>query len=252
MPSRVRAASFSARTGSAIASLLGHVTSLRYGAGRAARKAAVAIALIYPAAAAQADAVVIAALGDSLTAGYGLDEDEGLVPQLQARLEAAGVEAELQNAGVSGDTSAGGLARLGWTLGPDVDALIVELGANDMLRGIDPAEVRANLDGILAQAADAGLPVLLIGFSAPGNYGPDYKAAFDAIYPDLAEARGADLFADYFAPLRAADDGTQAARARLLQGDGLHPTAEGIGLIADALVPQVAALAGRAGADQPG
>ncbi|WP_240722572.1 arylesterase [Poseidonocella sp. HB161398] len=205
-----------------------------------------AIALVFPAFAAHADAVVIAALGDSLTAGYGLEDGQGLVPQLQGWLDAEGVGATLQNAGVSGDTSAGGLARLGWTLGPDVDALIVELGANDMLRGVDPAEVRRNLDAILAQAGEAGLPVLLLGFSAPGNYGPDYQQEFDAIFPELAAAHGADLFPSYFAPLRNADDGSPAARARLMQGDGLHPTAEGVALIVAALGPQVKALAERA------
>ncbi len=192
---------------------------------------------------------MIAALGDSLTAGYGLGDGEGLVPQMQAWLEAEGVEAVVQNAGVSGDTTAGGLARLGWTLGPEVDALIVELGANDMLRGVDPAEVRRNLDGILTRAGEAGLPVLLVGFRSPGNYGPDYQAEFNAVYPELAEAHGADLFPSYFAPLRAEDDGSQAARGRLLQADGLHPTAEGIALIVEALGPQVKALAERAAAE---
>ena len=205
-----------------------------------------AIALVLPGVAARADAVVIAALGDSLTAGYGLPEAEGLVPQLQRWLDAAGVEATMLNAGVSGDTTAGGLARLGWTLTPEVDALMVELGANDMLRGLPPEAARANLNAILTEAQNRGLPVLLVGIKAAGNYGPDYKAAFDAIYPDLARIHGAALVPSFFAPLEALDDGSRAVRARLLQADGLHPTAEGVAAIVEALGPEVAALAERA------
>ncbi len=191
---------------------------------------------------------MIAALGDSLTAGYGLGEYEGLVPRLQNWLTTRGVDAVVLNAGVSGDTTAGGLARLDWTLSPDVGALIVELGANDMLRGVDPAEVRSNLDAILAKAGEAGLPVLLLGFRAPGNYGPDYQAQFDAIFPELAEAHGADLFPSFFGPLRARDDGSQKVRSKYLQEDGLHPTAMGVALIVDELGPQVKALAEKAAA----
>jgi len=186
---------------------------------------------------------VIAMLGDSLTAGYGLPDGQGLVPQLQGWMDRQGIEAHLVNAGVSGDTTAGGLARLDWTLTPDVTALVVELGANDMLRGLPPSEARANLDQILARAADRKLKVLLIGFHAPGNWGPDYKTQFDAIFPDLAAKYHVPLYPDYFAALKSVDDGSAATRAELMQGDGLHPSAKGVGLIVPALGPEVAKLA---------
>lgn len=191
--------------------------------------------------AANAETVTIAALGDSLTAGYGLPPEEGLVPQLEAWLRGAGEDVRLINAGVSGDTTAGGLSRLDWTLTPEVQALIVTLGGNDMLRGVPPSTARANLEAILQGAAQRDLPVLLVAMSAPGNYGPDYKAEFDAIYPDLAQAYGTLLFSDFFAPLRAdADD--PAAVQRLMQPDGIHPGAEAVGLIVAALGPRVREL----------
>ncbi len=193
--------------------------------------------------------ITVVALGDSLTAGYGLAPEEGLVPRLQAWLTAQGADVVVQNAGVSGDTTAGGLSRLDWALGPDADALIVTLGGNDMLRGLPVAEVRANLDAILAKAADRGLPVLLVGMAAPGNYGPDYKAGFDAIYPELAAARGALLAPDFFAGFKAAgaamDD--PASYAGWMQADGIHPNAEGVGLIVDGLGPRVLDLLAKVG-----
>lgn len=185
-------------------------------------------------ASAHAESLTLVALGDSLTAGYGLTGDQGLVPQLQAWLTAAGQDVVVANAGVSGDTTAGGLARLDWSLTPDTDALMVILGGNDMLRGIDPAVSSANLAAILQGAADRHLPVLLVAMSAPGNFGPDYKAAFDAIYPDLAAQFGVDLAADFFAPLKVRGD-----FSALMQGDGIHPNAEGVILIVAALGPQV-------------
>lgn len=186
-----------------------------------------------------AEKVTVAALGDSLTAGYGLPPEHGLVPQLQAWLDAQGAEVRLLNAGVSGDTTAGGLARLDWTLTPEVDALIVTLGGNDLLRGIDPAESRANLEAILRGAQARALPVLLIGLPAPGNFGPDYQRAFNAIYPELAARYGTLLMPDFFAPLTAAGP---AALSRRLQADGLHPNAEGVSLIVESLGPEVLAL----------
>lgn len=192
-----------------------------------------------------AQTVTIAALGDSLTQGYGLAPQDGFVAQLEARLKAQGRDVTLINAGVSGDTSQGGAARVGWTLTPDVDALIVALGANDVLRGVDPAVTRANLDQILQTAGAAGVEVLLMGFAAPGNYGADYKAQFDAIYPDLAQAHGVALADSFFAGFGArADDPAQLAA--LLQPDGLHPNATGVALIVDGLVADVTALADRA------
>jgi acyl-CoA thioesterase-1 len=198
------------------------------------------------AAPAWAEPVTVVALGDSLTAGYGLPDGEGLVPQLQAWLAAAGQEVVIVNAGVSGDTTAGGRARLDWSLTPDTDALIVALGGNDMLRGIDPAEARANLDAILATATARGLPVLLVGLAAPGNYGPDYKAAFDAAYAELAAEHGALLLPDLFAPFRA-EAADPAALARYFQPDGIHPSREGVARIVAALGPQVIALLARIG-----
>jgi acyl-CoA thioesterase-1 len=213
-----------------------------YGARRLARNLLLTLALT--AGVASAEVPEIVALGDSLTAGYGLPEGDGLVPQLQAWLEAQGVEARLVNAGVSGDTTAGGRARLDWSLTPETDALIVTLGGNDMLRGIAPAEARENLDAILAEATERGLPVLLVGVKAAANYGPDYQAAFDAIFPELAAQYGAALVADFFAPLGAASD--PAVLGRLMQADGIHPTAEGVARIVEVLGPEVAALAARA------
>lgn len=189
-----------------------------------------------------ADEVVIAALGDSLTQGYGLPADQGFVPQLEAWLRAAGHDVRLINAGVSGDTTAGGLARIDWTLTEDVQALIVTLGGNDLLRGLPPEAARANLAGILQAAEEAGVAVLLIGMEAPLNYGPDYKAAFDAIYPDLAAEFGTLYAESFLAPITAAPD-----LRVLMQADGIHPNAAGVALIVDALGPEVEALIARVG-----
>lgn len=188
-----------------------------------------------------ADEVVIAALGDSLTQGYGLPSDQGFVPQLEAWLLARGHAVRLINAGVSGDTTAGGLARVGWTLTDDVDGLIVTLGGNDLLRGLPPEAARANLSGILQAAEGAGVAVLLVGMQAPLNYGPVYQAAFDAIYPDLAAEFGTIYAESFLAPVVAAPD----MRA-LMQGDGIHPNAEGVALIVEALGPQVETLIAQA------
>ncbi|WPZ29098.1 arylesterase [Sulfitobacter sp. OXR-159] len=200
--------------------------------------------------AAQAEEVVIAALGDSLTQGYGLPAEEGFVPQLQAWLDAEGVEAKIVNAGVSGDTTAGGRARVDWTLTPEVDAMIVTLGGNDMLRGLDPAQARGNIDDILAAAKRAEVEVLLVGMSAPGNYGAGYKAEFEALYPDLAEAHGTQFYPDFFTGLLAEEKGAASARSetiqRYFQGDGIHPNAEGVALIVEDIGPAVAKLAAQA------
>jgi acyl-CoA thioesterase I len=182
--------------------------------------------------------VTIAALGDSLTAGYGLPSEDGLVPQLQAWLRAKGQDVTVLNAGVSGDTTAGGLSRLDWTLTPEVKALIVTLGGNDMLRGLAPAEARRNLGEILKRATARGLPVLLVGLATPRNYGPDYKAEFDAIYPDLAKKYGTVLDRNLFAPL-VANGADPATVAPYFQGDGIHPNKRGVALIVEALGPDV-------------
>ena len=183
--------------------------------------------------------VTIAVLGDSLTQGYGLVDGQGFVPQLQAWLDAKGADAKLINAGVSGDTTAGGLARVAWTLTPDVDAMIVALGGNDLLRGIAPEVARANVEGILTAARDANVDVLLVGMQAPGNYGPDYKQVFDALYPDLARAYGTLFLESFFAGLPTRDPAQLGA---YLQADGIHPNATGVALIVDGFGPKVLEL----------
>ncbi len=188
--------------------------------------------------------MTIAALGDSLTHGYGLPPEEGFTVRLEEWLNARGADVVIVNAGVSGDTTAGGKARLDWTLTPEIDAVIVELGANDMLRGFDPALTRANLDAILEGVAARGLPALLAGIRAPSNYGPDFKRDFDAIYPDLAAKHDALLYPDFFAGLDAEAD-IEAAR-KLMQSDGIHPNAEGVDRIVADIGPLVAELARRA------
>ncbi len=188
-----------------------------------------------------ASTMTVAALGDSLTQGYGLPPEEGFVPQLQRWLDIDGTDAVIVNAGVSGDTTQGGLARIAWTLTEDTDALIVALGANDMLRGIKPSVTRRNLEGILRIAGDADIPVLLVGFTASGNYGPEYKARFDAIFPDLASEFGILFIERFFAPIAGAQDGG-LPRMDLLQADGLHPNREGVALVVDRLGPKVVEL----------
>ena len=139
---------------------------------------------------------------------------------------------------------------MGWALGPEADGVIVTLGGNDLLRGIDPAASKANLDGILKEAAARKLPVLLVAMKAPGNFGPEYKAAFDAMYGELAGTYGALLAEDFFAGLRAAgaDPSDPASLATFMQADGLHPNPEGVKLIVEGLGPKVEELLGRIGA----
>ncbi len=188
-----------------------------------------------------AETMTIVALGDSLTAGYGLPAEQGLVPQLQAFLTAKGADATIVNAGVSGDTTAGGLSRLDWSLTPETDALMVTLGGNDMLRGLPPEQARANLTAIMEGAKAKGLPVLLVGMRAPGNYGADYKTSFDAIYPDLATQYAALLYPGFFDALTNGN-ADPAAAAAFMQADGIHPTAEGVALIVQGLGPKVLEL----------
>lgn len=195
-----------------------------------------AIVLVFWAGMSWAQEVKIAALGDSLTQGYGLPAEDGFVPQLEAWLVEQGQDVTVINAGVSGDTTTGGLSRVAWTLTPDVDAMIVALGGNDLLRGIDPAVSRASLDGILQAARDAGVPVLLIGMEAPGNYGPEYKATFDAMYPELAAEYGVLYLDSFFAGL--GGPGIDPVEARpFMQADGIHPNATGVVRIVEAIGP---------------
>ena len=211
---------------------------LTYGAARPLGKVVAAfLCLVSPVMA--AEPVTVLALGDSLTQGYGLPEQDGLVPQMRKWLEDQGVEAELINAGVSGDTTAGGAARVEWSLTPEVDAMIVTLGGNDLLRGIDPAVSRRNLESILRIAQTNEVEVLLVGLSAPGNYGAEYKSSFDAIYPELSEAYGAFYAPDFFAGLGSGDP---AALQQWFQADGIHPNAEGVARIVEGLGPHLRAL----------
>ena len=204
------------------------------------------MAIVLTAGVAQAEETTVAALGDSLTAGYGLATADGFVPQMQAWLDAAGLDARVVNAGVSGDTTAGGLSRTDWTLTDDVDAMIVALGGNDYLRGMDPAVSRANLAGILDKARARDVDVLLVGLVAGGNYGPDYKQSFDAMYPELAAEYDADFYPRWFAGILA-ETGSEGDIAAYMQRDGIHPNAEGVRLIVDAMGPAVAALVTDAG-----
>jgi acyl-CoA thioesterase I len=193
--------------------------------------------------AAQADEVVIAALGDSLTQGYGLPVEQGFVPQLQAWLTSQGADVRLINAGVSGDTTAGGRARVDWTLTPDVDGMIVALGGNDVLRGLPPEQARSNLSGILQTAQTADVEVLLIGMQAPGNYGADYKTDFEAIYPDLAEEYHSLYLNSFFAGLSAGGEPVDPKALRdLFQADGIHPNAAGVKKVVARIGPEVLAL----------
>jgi acyl-CoA thioesterase-1 len=182
-------------------------------------------------ASAEAAPVKILALGDSLTAGFGLPPGQGFVPQLQKALKDSGIDAEVQDGGVSGDTTAGGLARLDWALAENPKVVIVELGANDALRGLDPAQARSNLSAILAKLTAQHRGVILAGMLAPPNLGSDYGAAFNAIYPDLARQYGVVLYPFFL-------DGV-AANPALNQPDGLHPTAAGVAIIVKRLLPSL-------------
>jgi acyl-CoA thioesterase-1 len=186
-----------------------------------------------------AEALTVAALGDSLTAGYGLPVEDGLVPNLEAWLEEAGLDVDVINAGVSGDTTAGGLSRVGWTLTPDVDGMIIALGGNDFLRGIDPANSRENLRGILEAAKEAEVEVFLVGILSTANFGADFQSEFNGMYVDLAAEFEVPLERNFFAGL--IDGGTPVQiLERYMQADGIHPNAQGVDAIVADLGPQVA------------
>ena len=174
----------------------------------------------------------ILALGDSLTAGFNLDHRAAFPVQLEAALRDKGYDVKVENAGVSGDTTAGGLARLDWALGGSVpDITILELGANDALRGIPPDEAKANLTRIVEGLEAAGSRILLAGMWAPPNMGRDYAEAFNAIYPDLAADHDLPLYPFFL-------DGV-ITRPELLQNDGMHPTADGVTEIVKRILPMV-------------
>jgi acyl-CoA thioesterase I len=190
--------------------------------------------LLSGAAAPASERPLVLAFGDSLTAGYGLDAGLGFAPQLQATLRRHGIAAEVADGGVSGDTSEAGKARLGWTidgLARKPDLVIVELGANDMLRGLDPGLTRANLDAILAELDRRQIPVLLAGMRAAPNLDPAYVTRFEAIYPELARKHGAALHPFFMEGV--------AGQQGLIQQDGMHPTFEGVKRIVTGITPAV-------------
>ena len=175
-------------------------------------------------------------LGDSLSAGLGLSATAAFPDQLKKSLETKGIAVDMINAGVSGDTASGGRDRLDWSVPEGTEAVIVELGANDALRGIDPAVTRAALADILTRLKARNIAVLLCGMLAPPNYGSDYAARFNAIYPDLATSFGVPLYPFFLEGV--------AAQAKLNQADGIHPTAEGVDVIVRNILPRVEALLG--------
>jgi acyl-CoA thioesterase I len=181
--------------------------------------------------------VKILALGTSLTQGYGLPPGTEFSVQLQAALKRAGIDAVVTNAGVSGDTSAGGLARLDWSLAARPDVAIIELGSNDMLRGLPPEQTEKNLRAILTRLKAAKVKVLLTGMKAQRNLGPEYVKAFDAIYPRLAKQQGV-LFYPFIL------DGV-ALNSKLNQADGMHPNPDGVKVIVARILPLVKTLVGR-------
>jgi acyl-CoA thioesterase-1 len=175
-------------------------------------------------------------LGDSLSAGLGLSASAAFPARLQKSLKSRGIAVDMINAGVSGDTSSGGRDRLDWSVPEGTEAVILELGANDALRGTDPAVTRAALTDILTRLKARGVAVLLCGMLAPPNYGSDYSARFNAIYPDLAKSFGVPLYPFFLAGV--------ATDASLNQADGLHPTAEGVDVIVKNILPTVEAFLG--------
>ncbi len=213
------------------------VLNAQYGAFLRLSNAALALAVMLvtallvtlPALAAQP--IRLLAFGDSLTAGYNLPPDAAFPVQLEKALRAKGLDISVINAGVSGDTTAAALARIDWALADKPTHALVELGANDMLRGLPPEQARANLDAILARLKQAGIPVLLAGMQAAPNLGADYGRRFNTIYPDLAAKHGAAFYPFFL-------DGV-AADARLNLGDGMHPNREGVGVIVQRILPQI-------------
>jgi acyl-CoA thioesterase-1 len=192
------------------------------------------LALVAGAAHAQtlkAKAPVITMLGDSLTAGYGLKAGDAIPAQLQIELKRLGVDAAVRAAGVSGDTSADGLARANFSVKADSDLCIVALGGNDLLQGVDPKVTKANLDAILAKLKARHIPVLLVGLKAPPAMGAGYAHDFDAVVPDLAKARGVAVYPDLL--------GKVALDRSLNQGDGVHPNVQGVKIVVKGLAPQV-------------
>jgi len=177
-------------------------------------------------------------LGDSITHGFGLPEDEGLINQLSNWFSNNDITVDFINGGVSGDTTAGGLERLSWSLTEDISAVVVALGSNDVLRGFPPEITKENLSAIIDIAQSNKLPVLLIGTYAPGNYGQEYKSDFDAIFIDLAEEKNIAYIDSYLKPLL--DEVSKGKDVmHLLQADGLHPNLNGVQVIVEYIFPQL-------------
>jgi acyl-CoA thioesterase I len=200
--------------------------------------AAIALAFLFASTPAGARVPVILDFGDSLTAGLGLPSGQAFPARLEAWLGKRGIATRVVNAGVSGDTTAGGLARLDWALADKPDLVILALGANDALRGIDPSTVRYNLDKMIRKIEAAGAKVLLLGMLAPPNWGEEYKRAFDRIYPELAEIHHLPLYPFFLEGV--------AMKPELNQPDGLHPNEKGIAVLVDRIAPVVADLIGGA------
>jgi acyl-CoA thioesterase I len=196
------------------------------------------ISLLFLALPLRAEPVTILALGDSLFAGYGLDQPQSYPAQLEVALKAKGLDVKVLNAGVSGDTAAQGAARLGWALSDDVDAVIVELGANDALRGLPPEQAEAALNEIAKTISDKKLPLLLMGMRAPPNMGPDYAQKFEPMFERVAQKYGAAIYPFFL-------DGV-AADASLNQSDGIHPNPQGVQVIVERTLPAVEALVAKA------
>jgi acyl-CoA thioesterase-1 len=194
-------------------------------------------ALAQASAAIGAKPIKMVVLGDSLSAGFGLSGSDAFPAKLQKALKAKGIPVDMVNAGVSGDTSSGGRDRLDWSVPEGTRAVIVELGANDALRGTDPAVTRAALSDIVTRLKARGIAVLLCGMLAPPNYGNDFAAHFNAIYPDIAKSSGVVLYPFFLEGV--------AADARLNQADGMHPTAEGVEIIVNNILPTVEAFLGK-------
>lgn len=192
-----------------------------------------AVFIVFSANVMGAEPVRIVTLGDSLTAGYGLEGGEDFAAKLQEALIADGVAAQVDNAGVSGDTSAGGLARLDWAIQgkKKPDLVIVALGANDMLRGLNPVETRKNLTAILDKLKEKNIAVLLAGMKSPANMGPSYRDTFDKIYPDLAKAHNVALYPFFLQDV--------AMKADLNLPDGMHPNQKGIAIMVRNILPSV-------------
>lgn len=181
--------------------------------------------------------VRIVVLGDSLSAGLGLAASDALPAKLERALKAKGLAVAIENAGVSGDTASGGLSRLDWSVGEGVDAVIVELGANDALRALDPKVTRSALEAIIKRLKERRIAVLLAGMLAPRNLGPDYAKTFDAIYPELAAAHDVVLYPFILEGV--------AGISALNQGDGIHPTAAGVDVMVRGMLPKVEELIAR-------